>query len=232
MSDARNQAIAQVETIAAMIAALDVDYGRLNDLRKAAKAGHWVAGWNMPGYMPDSEPVTFETNNEALEYIADEIASVAEQCESDDEAKPLTDAAEAIRTYSGEFGQTIGQYHYWVTHEAGIADPDEAEELETLEEEAGDFEDQDAAECAIDEHPFSGAEFRSGWSAARTYLEADEFRIVLCTGGPHVEIIGDFDRFGDADNVRVLYKDWSESGELFDFDRDAVRAYCNRFVGA
>lgn len=33
----------------------------------------FTAYWNVPGYLPDVEPVDFDTKDEALRYLADEI---------------------------------------------------------------------------------------------------------------------------------------------------------------
>jgi len=40
--------------------------------RKAATI-MFIAGWNMPGYLPDSDPVEFETRDEAVSYLSDTI---------------------------------------------------------------------------------------------------------------------------------------------------------------
>ncbi len=104
------------------------------------------------------------------------------------------------------------------------------EELDDLAEAAGDCADRDEAEQRIHEDPLS-VEFRSGWTIPGEPLEADEFRIVLCTGGPHVEIIGEFDAHDEPSNPRIIFKDWGESGELFEFDHAAVTEYCSRIIG-
>lgn len=106
--------------------------------------------------------------------------------------------------------------------------PGEAEELAELEEAAGDCEDEDEARERILEDALS-VEVRSGWASLGETLQPEEFRIVLCTGGPHVEIVGDLDDNSEPDRVRIIYKDWGTSGELFDFDRDAVLTYCRQF---
>lgn len=32
----------------------------------------WIAGWNLPGCLPETEPFIFDTREEAEAYIADE----------------------------------------------------------------------------------------------------------------------------------------------------------------
>lgn len=74
----------------------------------------YVAGFNMPGYMPDSEPSEFDTAEEALDYIKGEISTA-----NDDEGLGLSeDEIEALEADKrGEFGATFGKYHYFVTIE-------------------------------------------------------------------------------------------------------------------
>ena len=31
----------------------------------------WIAGWNMPGYLPEMEPQIFDTEEEAFDFIVD-----------------------------------------------------------------------------------------------------------------------------------------------------------------
>ena len=87
---------------------------------------------------------------------------------------------------------------------------EDAEALADLEGQAGEYADQDAARDAIHETPLS-VEVRSGWhSVGEDAGEPEEFRIVLCTGGPHVELTGDI-----GGTVRVVFRDGGESGEYY-----------------
>lgn len=86
-------------------------------------------------------------------------------------------------------------------------DNENAEELSTLEHEAGDCTSQDEARERIQEDPLS-VEVRSGWDIVGGDLSAAEFRIVLCTGGPHVEIVGDLDGYGIPHRAWLQYQDW------------------------
>lgn len=157
MSDtAHDQAIAQAASICAMVAALTVDYDRLQELR--------------------------------------------------DESNELESPEE------------------WRAE-----NPSEAAELADLEEVVGDCADEDDARRRIQEDALS-VEYRSAWQSPGEELTPSEFRIVLCTGGPHVEIVGDIDHHGEPCSPRILYKDWGTSGELFDFDHEAVLTYCREYV--
>lgn len=157
MSDtAREQALEQVNSIVAMVAALECDYDRLQELR--------------------------------------------------DERDMCEEGA-----------------HVWASQ-----NQDDARELEELENAADDCADADDARKRIEEDPLS-VDVRSGWASYGETLTPEEFRIVLCTGGPHVELVGDLDENGEPARVRVLYRDWGTSGELFDFDRAAVLRYAQCF---
>jgi hypothetical protein len=95
----------------------------------------WVAGWNMPGYMPDSDPCPCSTWKIARDYIAESIAYHAESLpdgeEYDERRKELETEAARIKELDdedSEFGETIDKYHYWIV----AAEP-------------GQFEDEDDA---------------------------------------------------------------------------------------
>lgn len=163
MSDnAHDQAIAQVESIVSMVAALEVDYDRLEELREERD----------------------DYQNENLGNLSSpEVHAIA---------------------WTQEF-------------------PEDAEELAELEDAAGDCSDEEEARGRIQDDPLS-IEVRSDWCSYGDEMTPGEARIVLCTGGPHVEILCGLDR-GQPSRPRVIYKDWGTSGELFDFDHDAVTLY-------
>lgn len=110
------------------------------------------AGWNMPGYMPESEPAQFDNWDDAYKYIVDEMESYADQLADGDDidrihSEQLIAEAERIRELltsedieeyakiNSGYGSTIGKFHYWIsdTGEKGGLDDDEKEELKTLE---------------------------------------------------------------------------------------------------
>lgn len=85
----------------------------------------FVAGWNMPGYMPDSEPAEFDTFEEACRYVADTLSDLAFNEEEDtEESQALAESyRDAEREFEraerrGDEGEEIsehaGQYVYWV----------------------------------------------------------------------------------------------------------------------
>lgn len=76
----------------------------------------FVAGWNMPGYLPDAEPVEFDDSEEALEYVRDLMREDAEGNGWSAEDAEAIDGIEADK--AGEFGATLYGKHYFVTVEA------------------------------------------------------------------------------------------------------------------
>jgi hypothetical protein len=68
----------------------------------------YSAGWNMPGYMPDSDVLALFTDSDsAMEYLRESI-------ESDESLDHIN--TEYMRPDSkGEFGVTIGNFHYFVS---------------------------------------------------------------------------------------------------------------------
>lgn len=112
--------------------------------------------------------------------------------------------------------------------------PTEAEELADLEEAAGDCEDSEEAKKRIQEDPLS-IEVRGGWyspgEAHDSIGQPEDFRIVLCAGGPHVEILGDLDAHNQPSRAYVQYASWGESGtyHLDAEERAAVLTYCQQF---
>lgn len=43
----------------------------------------WHVGWNLPGCLPEMEPVPFDTEQEALEFIHEELERVREFMDDD-----------------------------------------------------------------------------------------------------------------------------------------------------
>ena len=88
------------------------------------------------------------------------------------------------------------------------ANPEDAKELADLEEAAGDCESEDEARERIDEDPLS-VEVRSGWTTPGEEMEAEEFCLLLSTGGPAVRIVGELDR-GQPTRAWLEVQDWFE----------------------
>jgi hypothetical protein len=56
-------------------------------------------------------------------------------------------------------------------------------------------------------------EVRSDWRCfvATEECDPDEWRLVLCTGGPHVEVRGEFNNYGDPETASLWAADWGQS---------------------
>jgi hypothetical protein len=133
--NARKQALAQLESIKAMVAAVTLDWGRYEELKE---------------------------ERETL-------------------AQDLEDTAGTI-----EHADAIGALAEW--------DRENGEEFKELQEAAGEYEDEEAAREAINNDPLS-VEIRSGWYTPGENPEPEEFKILLCTGGPAVQIRGELDQY-------------------------------------
>lgn len=110
------------------------------------KVEQWIAGYNMAGYMPDSEPSVFEDFDDAKEYILNTLEDYI-----DDEAEGNPESAriplwqqmyENIKTADeGEFSFVGGGMCFFVSQGDDIlTDADDAEELRILTELADECE--------------------------------------------------------------------------------------------
>lgn len=104
------------------------------------------------------------------------------------------------------------------------------EELSQLEAASSGSDSLEEAVDAIHSDTLS-VEVRSGWGSADSW-QAEEFRIVLSTGGPHIELRGELDNNSEPREVGVFYSDgWAEGGELLltSEEKEIVLTYCKQF---
>ena len=211
MSDsAREQAIAQVASIRQMVAALSVDYDRLEELRELGSTPKFTAMLNIPGFLPDAEPVDFDDADDALEYLRELAKSSIEDDESlsqEDYEELCSDIDCWSAIENGEFGITFRDYHYSVVKDGNMLTEDEADELAELEDAAGECSSEDDAVERIDQDPLEIC-VRSGWHQIGEDMVPEEFLILLCTGGPAVRIRGELDQYGSPCRVWIEYQDW------------------------
>lgn len=161
---AEQQARAQLKSIRAMVAALTVDYDRLQELQDIA----------------DGETDTVADDGEIAERL-------------------MTD--------------------------------EERAEWAQLKDAAGECTNEDDARRAIEEDALC-VEVRSHWVSIGETFTPDQFRIVLCTGGPHVEIVGDLDENREPIRAWLVYQDWGTSKTELFLRGDAyadLLAYCRVF---
>ena len=110
-------------------------------------------------------------------------------------------------------------------------------QLSTLREMVKALEDGEQwegmdAETAIAEDPLEVA-IRADWHSPGDHEDTDlEYKILLCTGGPAVRIIGDLDQWKQPATVKLEYQDWGTPWtELYtDSDEDeAMLTYARQF---
>ena len=97
----------------------------------------------------------------------------------------------------------------------------------------GELLTEDQLYTRVYETPLS-VEYRSAWCTELGQLsEPDECRVVLCTGGPHVELRAGLNQYGGPrDDVRVLYQDWFEPLSQLYISGAEVRDALERFMTA
>ena len=215
--NAKQQAQSQVYSIVGMIRAMECDFDRLEELRES----RYLSGFNVSGFLPVSAPDTHETFDDAKRNTIWWIKRAEQLAETESMAERLSAFAESVNLESAPFNlQGPDGLRYWV---------EVSSELAELEDQAGEYADRDGARDAICETPLC-VEVRSGWHAVGDDAgEPEEFRIVLCTGGPHVELTGDI-----GGPTRVVFRDWGESGEYYpDADeRAALDTFVSMLIGS
>ncbi len=114
------------------------------------------------------------------------------------------------------------------------------DELAELKQAAGECTSREEAEVRILEDALS-VEVRSGWvEPGVTEFDAEEFMILLATGGPAVRIIGELGQYGDPSRARLQVQDWFtpwteylghsvSDTEREPVDQDVLLTYCRCF---
>ena len=107
---------------------------RVEELREQ-RTPRFVAGWNMPGYMPESEPAEFADADDAKSYIVESIKNAEDSAENEEHAEALAGFAEDINLENDEFSvHGPDGFVYWVTEDGTMGlDAEETAELEALE---------------------------------------------------------------------------------------------------
>lgn len=95
-----------------------------------------------------------------------------------------------------------------------------------------DGEIQDSADTVrerIQEAPLS-VEVRSDWCAPGDTMEAGEFRILLTTGGPALQIRGELDQHKEPCRAWLEYQDWGTPWtQFFDVEQDTLLTFAQQF---
>lgn len=184
------------------------------------------------------ETAAKETNH-AEEQAKAQIESIVEMVAALDEDT-------ARRTAAEEYAKNIDRDRCVELLTEASIDTNDDESVETLREavieniadetiEPDDFEfefDDEDARQTIQEDPLS-VQLRSGWyTPGEEKPEAEEFEILLCTGGPAVRIVGDLGMHSQPERPRIQYQDWGTPWtEYFPTSeqRDALQTYCEQF---
>jgi len=110
--------------------------------------------------------------------------------------------------------------------------PADSAQLEELQAEADGCTDEDQARERILEDALS-IEVRSGWVTVDDPLEATEFAILLCTGGPAVRIRGELSEHGEPTRAWLEYQDWGTPWTEYhddNADQQCLLAYAACFI--
>jgi hypothetical protein len=179
--------------------------------------------------------MTTKTDNHAEEQAAAQYSSImrmlaALTCDYD-RMQELRDEREELQTEYNHLAST----DFATDTERNAAfdaltqwESDNAEELAELEDAAGDCTDEDAARDNIQEDPLE-VQVRSDWTNPGETLEAGEFMILLCTGGPAVRIVGELDR-GTPCRAWLEYQDWGTPWtQWFGASSDTLCEYAANF---
>ena len=77
-----------------------------------------------------------------------------------------------------------------------------------------DYEAQEELREQAQEEALS-VEFRSGWTHDLNDMKPEQFKILLSTGGPACQIIGDLNQYQEAMNysIEIQYQDWGTPWE-------------------
>ena len=87
------------------------------------------------------------------------------------------------------------------------------------------------ASDAIQDDPLS-VQVRSGWTAPGDPMEAAEYEILLCTGGPAVRIVGTLDQWSEPDTATLEHQGWFmpwEDADIIDDDEQVLLTYARQF---
>jgi hypothetical protein len=104
-------------------------------------------------------------------------------------------------------------------------DDDEREELAELQATAGDCADREDAERRIHDDALS-VEVRSGWASPGDTLTAEEFYILIATGGPAVRIRGELDEYCEPIRAWLEVQDWGTPwSQYFDASQEMLLTY-------
>lgn len=104
------------------------------------------------------------------------------------------------------------------------------EMLQAVENAADD--EREAAEQAIYDDPLEVSVRCTSWSSPQDPLEPDEYRTLLCTGGPAVQITGDLNEHMQPVTAHLQHQDWFEPWQTVPLtaeDTETLLTYVRHF---
>ena len=170
---------------------------------------NWVEKIGAPAYESIREMVAaLLADRQRLDELTEQRQELLDEIDAEEDSRARKDAA-------------IQALADW--------DADNAQEFEQLRADIGDTEDEDDARQRIEGDALS-VEIRSGWTSPGSDMEPEEYRILLTTGGPAVQIVGDLDQFGEPMRARLMVQDWWKPWtEYLAADQDTLLAYARVF---
>lgn len=158
------------------------------------------------------------------ESIAEMVAAL--ECDYDrlselrDEREALADE---VSNASEAFKATEPEAYNAATMALAEWDAENAEELIELKDSAtvdgAEMKDADEARERIEESPLS-VQVRSGWNTPGETMHAEEFEILLSTGGPALRIRGELDENLQPYRAWMEYQDWGTTWMQYIGDSD------------
>lgn len=89
-------------------------------------SGAWIAGYNMPGYLPEMEPTAFADFESARSFIQQEMLDQSQQVEDLDEATALDHAAQELSVVEeADWDDIVGNCAYWITFDSEASAEDD-----------------------------------------------------------------------------------------------------------
>ena len=171
-----------------------------------------------------------ECDRDRLEELTDEHRALVEAV---DEAGGELETA---RTASPDDAKVYALQGEYDDAEAALNDWKEVngEELADLEAatkiDGDEMKDADAVRERIEESPLS-VQVRSGWAAPGEEMVAEEFELLLSTGGPALRIMGELDEHKQPSRAWLEYQDWGTPWThhyVEDFS-DTLLTFCQQF---
>ncbi len=164
-----------------------------------------------------------EIGKNAYESLAEMVAAL--ECDydrlaelRDERADLLSEASDPTNLVEDEAKEALAE---WIAENEA--------ELNDLIAAAGECESREDAEERIRDDPLS-LEVRSGWVTPGEDMTAEDFTILLCTGGPAVRIMGELDDHREPRRAWLEVQDWfTPWTQYFGADSDTLLTYARCF---